>query len=117
MRMDIDEIVVRVARFPESLRSVPILSGDPAEPIDCEWLAISRVAAEPSVGPETFILYFIDGRGIPHGYLQYETLEIALDQAADISGFPPHGWTSCALIVTREYFEIEELESVVAAAG
>jgi hypothetical protein len=76
-----------LARLPASLRSVPIYSGDPPVPIPCEWLGVAHVSGDgPHRDRETFILYFLDQNGDPQETLQFETLQIALDQANAICG-------------------------------
>jgi hypothetical protein len=74
-----DERIVRLARLPLALTPVPIYAGEPPTPMDCDWLAISCVTDED--GDESFILYFLDGGGRIREVLQFETLDIALDQA------------------------------------
>ena len=50
---------------------------------------------EPHTDRATFILYFQDKNGEPREALQFETLQIALDQANAICGYPQDGWTTC----------------------
>jgi hypothetical protein len=47
---------------------------------------VLRKPADPD--PKTFILYFLNENGEPQELLQFDTLEIALDQAHAICGFP-----------------------------
>jgi hypothetical protein len=93
------ERMIRIARLPSALRPVSIYTGDPPAPISCEWLGVAHVNDGPPADPETYILYFMDGRGVPQEMLQYDTLEIAVDQAHAICGFSQEGWSGCDIAV------------------
>ena len=94
------ETFVRSARLPEGLRAVPILTGEPPEPIPASWVAVSHVPEHPD-GPERFLLYFLSESGVPCECLQFETLEIALDQARSIAGLPHSAWRPCEVQLTE----------------
>ena len=92
--MRTEEVILRVARVPDGLKPIPIYTGDPPEPIRCAWLAISRSRGYPRSDDEAFVLYFLGAEGTILEILQYETLDIALDQAHAIARIPQTGWTS-----------------------
>lgn len=96
---DLDERMIRLARLPSALRPVPIYTVDPPAPIPCEWLGIAHVNDGPPADPETFLLYFLSEVGVVLEVLQYETLEIALDQAHAICGYPQNEWVMCDIPV------------------
>jgi hypothetical protein len=109
-----EERMIRVARLPTALRPVPIYSGDPPAPIPCEWLGVSHVNDGPPASPETFILYFLDEGGVAREVLQYETLEIAVDQAHAICGYPQHEWATCEIpVLEGGTYDVKELASAV----
>jgi hypothetical protein len=93
------ELVIRLARCPEGSWPQPIYSANTVERIECSWLAISRCDAGKPADPETFILYFLDGRGLPQEALQYETEGIAIDQAHAITAVGYDQWKSCSVAV------------------
>jgi hypothetical protein len=114
---DLKESMIRVAKLPAALRPVPIYAGDPPAPIPCEWLGVSHVNDGPSANAETFLLYFLDGSGEPQEVLQYETLEIAVDQAHAICGYPQREWARCDIPVLDDgSYDVEELQSAVRSA-
>ena len=94
-----EEVVITIARCPGDSWPQPIFSGNPPEPIECSWLAISRVDDGPSADPETFALYFLTAKGVLQEVLRYGTLEIAMDQAHAITGIPRDHWRPCAAAV------------------
>jgi hypothetical protein len=87
-----------VARLRHELKPVPIYDGRDLAPIHVDWLAISHIP-EDANSRETFILYWLNGRGRPQEILEYDTLEIALDQAQTIAGINQDEWHSCAVVV------------------
>jgi len=79
-------------------------------PIPCEWLGIAHVGDGPPASPETFLLYFLDEVGVVQEMLQYETLEIAADQAHAICGLPQQEWASCDIPVVEDgAYDVEAL--------
>ena len=110
-----DERIVRLARLPSALSPVPIYTGEPPRPIDCDWLALSCVTDNDR--DKTFILYFLDDGGRIRELLQFETLEIALDQVHDICGLAQTACKTCSISMSDdEHFDVTELESVLASA-
>jgi hypothetical protein len=110
-----NERIVRLARVPLALRPVPIYAGAPPEPIDCDWLVISSVTDDDRDG--SFILYFVDRGGRARELLQFESLEIALDQAHAICGFAQSGWTICSVLVSGDKpFDVIQLEHAFASS-
>src|SRR5919199_5930665 len=82
----------RVVHGPElhvGLHPVPIFGGDPPEPINASSAAIVHLRDERG---ESFALELYDPAGTMLECLQFETLEIALDQAAAIIGLQPADW-------------------------
>ncbi len=94
---DPEEVIVRVARFPSTLRPLDILAGNPPKPIPCDWLAIARVTSSGPDSQPSLLLYFIDEHGMSRECLQYETLRIAVDQAHAICAFPKTAWVGCSV--------------------
>jgi hypothetical protein len=74
-------------------RAPEIWSGEPAEPIDPAWAAISRCSQADR--DDEFVLYFLDCRGHHLVVLQFETLEIVLDQANDLAAISRDAWRAC----------------------
>lgn len=108
--------MIRVARVPPALRPLPIYRRDPPEPIRCEWLGISHVNDGPPAHAETFLLYFLDKVGVVQEVLQYETLEIAADQAHAICGYPQQRWATCDIpVLENGAYEVGALR--MAAGG
>jgi hypothetical protein len=65
--------------------------------------------------PETFVLYFLDATGTPQELLQYETLQIAVDQAYAIAGYPQQEWTTCDIPVLDDGgYDVAQLKKAVA---
>ena len=87
------ERIIKVARLPQSCKPVPIWDGKTLEPIEVQWLAVSHVP-ESDEGPETYVVYFLDSSAKITECLQFDTLEIALDQACDIMGMKMDSWKS-----------------------
>jgi hypothetical protein len=83
--------VVCWAELDPELRPVPIYAGDPAEPINASSAAIVRWRDEH---PESFALELYDSAGAVLECLQFETLEIALDQATALIGLEAADWRS-----------------------
>lgn len=90
-----------MVRLRDALKPVPIYDGNKVVPITLEWLAISRVA-EDQHGPETCVLYFLNAQGRPEEFLQFDSLEIAMDQAHAIAGVDQGEWRTCSVVVTSE---------------
>ncbi len=83
-------------------------------PIACDWLGVAHVPDGPIADPETFILYFLDENGEPQEALQFKTLDIALDQAHAICGYPQNGWTTCEIPVLEDgSYSMTELRKTV----
>ena len=69
----------------------PIYSGDPPEPVEVDSATIMRVGTPRG---DSFNLQLYDPTGRLIDFFQYDTLEIAFDQAADILGVEPEEWRS-----------------------
>lgn len=111
------ELLLRVARFPDELNPVPVYSGDPPAPIRCAWLVVTHVPEGPPATPETFLLYFLGQEGEIHECLQYETLEIAIDQAHAVAGLPRSAWIACdaaAPFPSGDRADVDALAALVA---
>ena len=69
------------------------------EPIEPDWVAISS-ATHPIPGkPPSYILYFIGSSGDILEVLQWDTIQIALDQARQLANVDDSGWATCNLDV------------------
>jgi len=84
------EQVVRRADLHLGLQPIPILAGDPPEPINASSATI--VQRRDDDRGESFALELYDAAGALLESLQFETLEIALDQAAEIIGVQRADW-------------------------
>ena len=105
MEWDGDEFVVRYVRLRDDLKPVEIYMGDPLEPINPDWVAITHGVIRSSRRPdgiEGFNLTFFmdDGSCLTHE--QFETLEIAIDQAHAIVGIRPDEWALCRVEITND---------------
>jgi len=92
------ETIVRYTRLPAELRPVAIFPVDTLKPIDPHWVAITHAVAEREGRidfSEGFCIYFLTDDGHMLAYEQFDTLEIALDQANAIAGIPRTSWTEC----------------------
>jgi hypothetical protein len=98
---ELAEVVVRAAHLPAHLRPVPIWSGDPPEPLPAVAATIthrklsSSLRTVPLEGYD-LDLYRDDGRRLT--CLQYDTLEIALDQAHAELGVDQAAWTVTSVL-------------------
>ena len=105
MNRDGDEFVVRFVRLRDNLKPVEIYMGDPPEPINPDWVAITHGVIRSSRRPggiEGYNLTFFmdDGRCLTHE--QFETIEIAIDQAHAIVGICTDEWMSCRVEITND---------------
>ena len=92
------ETIVRYTRLRPALRPVEIYLADTLEPIDPDWVAITHafVPIEGRVDAlEAFCMHFLTEIGEMLGHYQFDTLEIALDQAHAIAGIPLTDWRAC----------------------
>jgi hypothetical protein len=85
------QVLLRVHLKPELRPSRAIYSGtgDPPEPLDIHTAAIVHINRD---GRECFVLALHDEHGRLVEFLQFETLQIAVDQAAEILGVEPTDW-------------------------
>ena len=96
------ENVIRHARLREELKPVPIFAGDPPEPINVHWIGISHsISKTPqwSDARESYLVNFYGGDGQPLECLQFDTLDIALDQSHAIAGIERNEWGHCNVLV------------------
>jgi hypothetical protein len=105
MKWDCKEFVIRYTRLRDELKPVEIYMGDPPEPINPDWVAITHGqiwSARRPDGIEGFNLTFFmdDGRRITSE--QFDTLNIAMDQAKSIVGILHDEWQSCHVEITNE---------------
>jgi hypothetical protein len=110
------ENMVLIARLPMEFRPVPICSykDKTLGHIPCEWLGVAQVNQENLDEPEGFILYFLDESGVPSELLQYDTLQIAIDQARSIVGFLGEGWKRCNIPVAEDgSYNIDKLNDAL----
>ena len=116
MRRD-EETLIRVTELPESLRPVPIYSGETAAPIECRWLGVSFVPDGPPPIPGIFILYCLDDSGEPQEALQFKTLAIAFDEAYANAGFEGQ-WSICEILASEEgSFAVSDIRRALSEPG
>lgn len=98
---ELTSVVVRAVHLPSYLRPIPIFGGDPPEPFPAVAATItqrtltSRLRSVPLEGYD-LDLYGDDGRRLT--CVQYETLEIALDQAHAVVGIDHSEWTVTSVV-------------------
>jgi hypothetical protein len=105
MDEECSETVVRYVRLRDELKPVEIYMGDPPELINPDWVgithAILRWRRRPD-GIENFNLAFFMDDGQCLTWEQFETLQIAIDQANSIIGILPEEWNVCRVEITNE---------------
>lgn len=89
-----DERFTRFARWIVGRHKMPIVSGDPPEPLAVEWVALSRILEAGAQDPN-WCLYLLTSRGRIVECLQWDTERIALDQAHAILGIEQDEWRDC----------------------
>jgi len=83
--------VVRWLDGPNWKSPLPICAGDPPAPITPDWAAITVFdPSDASAGGAT--LEFLTNTGEILGHFQFDTVEIAVDQAQDIAGIARADW-------------------------
>ena len=85
----IRETVVRRVRLTEKHRPFEIDVGRLVQP---DWLAITHATGK---NIDSFNLVFFGGDGNPIDWVQYDSVEIALDQAHAMIGVERSEWESC----------------------
>ena len=96
-------VLVRFLKLPEHLKPVPIYAPEPIRPV---WLAVSFVPSTPKNVAESYVLSFLDAVGDELEFIQFDTLEIALDQALAIAGVEHADWTECSTPIPDEWDQI-----------
>jgi hypothetical protein len=86
------EIIIRRTILRKELKPVQIYMGNPPRPIDPDWVAITH--AKNKYG-ESFIIVFYKFDGTLITFEQFDTLEIAMDQANAIAGIKSNEWLTC----------------------
>ena len=92
------ESLIRYAPLSEELKPVSIFAGDPPVPIKVDWIGISHSVLrlpQRSEEIESYIVNFYSEPGELLEALQFETLNIALDQAKAMAGIAPTEWRNC----------------------
>lgn len=108
------ETIIRLARVPDDRHPLPIMSGDPPEPIPARILAISRTRT--SAGRPAYVLYFLDGAGRVLELLQEETMRAALDQAHRLVRVGADAWTVCKVEMREDgHLDPAALEALLTA--
>jgi hypothetical protein len=82
----IEEIVIRRVQLKEKHRPFEIHIG---KPVQVDWLAVTHATSKRL---ESFNLVFFRADGSPIDWAQFDTLEIALDQAHAIAGVELSEW-------------------------
>ena len=93
-------VAVRRLELPADAEPIPIFVGDPPEPISTRWLSIHRVTVSRddwSAPRQSFTLDFYAEDHSLQACLQFETLEIALDQGQAIAGIEKTAWHECEI--------------------
>jgi hypothetical protein len=83
--------VVRKVRLRADLKPVGVYGAD-AQALPIDWLTVVLHRDDENPLHETFALAFSDDSGVGYGWYQYDTLQIALDQAHDIFGVAQEEW-------------------------
>lgn len=102
---EISETVIRCARLRSELKPVSIWSSQSDEPINPDWVGINHTILKVPQGSEegeayNLAFYLDDGELLE--YLQFDTLEIALEQAKAIAGVEPLEWRECSVSVSSD---------------
>jgi hypothetical protein len=85
---------------------VEIYSGDPPARIE-PAAALLIHAPESPQNREAYLLELLDSSGALLESLQFDTLEIALDQARDVARIPRSAWTSADYVLPLEYDRVD----------
>ncbi len=96
---EIQEIILRKVILRKELKPVEIYMGDPAKLIEPDWVAISHAVAKDR---DSYNLLFFKFEGECLTWEQFETLEIALDQAKAIVGLNHSEWDRCEIEITND---------------
>ena len=96
--------LLRYVRLRDDLKPVPIYSPDP---ISAEWLAITFAPATPKNVVESYVIFFFDSDGRELEFLQFDTLDIALDQAHAIVGVKQDEWHQCSKPLPDEWEDFD----------
>jgi len=94
------ETLVRFVRLRDELKPLPIYLDGPISP---DWVVIvqSRSKHERRTDiTEEFVVYFMMDDGTDLEFEQYETLQIAMDQAKDNYGIEKSEWSKCNKEIT-----------------
>ena len=97
-----NEFLIRYVRLREALKPIPVLAGDSPEPIKADWVGLSHAVLKlpkRSDEIESYILNFYREDGELLEALQFDALDIALDQAKAIAGIDPSEWRACNIAV------------------
>ena len=100
---EISETIIRCVRLRDELKPLPIWSAESNEPINPDWVGVNHTAWKVPQGSkesEAYNLAFYRDDGELLEYLQFDTLEIALDQAKAIAGIQPSEWRECNVSVS-----------------
>ena len=92
----IEEVVIRRVWLKEMPRPFEIHVG---KLVQVDWLAVTH---ETSKRLESFNLVFFSADGSPIDWAQFDTLEIALDQAHAIVGVQSSEWEPCNVRIANE---------------
>jgi hypothetical protein len=105
---DRSEFVVLYVSASVALRPIPIYAAEESAPIDPDWIAITE-SSELGSEPDCWLLYFLRDSGDVLEMLQWETLDIALDQASSIAGILHSSWKRCRVEVPESGLIAREL--------
>ena len=96
MTNGIREIMIRRVRVTENHKPFEIQIGRFVQPA---WLAITHATGK---NVESFNLVFFANDGSPIDWCQYDTLQIAMDQAHAMVGVERSAWERCNAEITND---------------
>ncbi len=101
----ITAVLIRHARLREEFKPILLLTGEPPESIKADWIGISHSVSKlphRSDELESYIVNFYSDDGELLEALQFDTLDIALDQAKAIAGIEVTEWRKCNMPVPHD---------------
>jgi hypothetical protein len=97
---ELEEVVAQVVRLREELKPPEVYDAH-GEHMPGDWLAVTHSVTpyHGRVPLERWILYLVDDRGNVGHVEQFDTLEIALDQAHSIFGVERDEWRETHVVI------------------
>ena len=114
--MNAAQLILRVCCLGAEGVDVPIYLG-PA-PSCCKWIVVTRVADSPPADPVTYVVYFLDSRGIEIDFAQRDTLQEAIDTGKILSSVTELRWIKCRQELDESgRFAVVELQRICDDSG